>query len=304
MLLKGRHKAEEGIFSFLSQDETVKKIADFYNDNCFPNYKANDTPQDLIIRGDKNYALKQISEKMKFQKNILEVGSGTCQLSMYMALKTRSEVYALDATKKSLELGRDFSKKYKINNIKFINAEIKDDIFYNESFDLIWCSGVLHHTKDPYLNFQKILKYLKPNGYIVIGLYNKIGRLQNYFNKFLFKIFSKSLLFKIDPVLRELNKNFDENKEKINAWYKDQYMHPLESAHTYKELEYWFKKNEIEFINVYPKSIFDINENYNFFKKIDELTYFQSICDQINLFNRHSSEGGLFTFIGKKNVSN
>ena len=57
----------------------------------------------------------------------------------------------------------------------------------------------------------------------------------------------------------------------------------------------------VNFINLYPKSIFDLNENHNFFEKVDELTYFQSYIDQLNLFIKHSAEGGLFTFIGKKN---
>lgn len=300
MIFKKSFKEENNIKIFFDENEITKKIKNFYNQNPFPNYEKNETPVNIIKKGDKNFILKQIAEKMKFEKNILEVGSGTCQLSVYLALKTRSKIFALDATKKSLELGENFSTKFNIKNINFINANIFDDIFEEETFDLIWCSGVLHHTEDAYLGFKKILKYLKPNGYIIIGLYNKIGRQRTYLNKLIFKILGKKALLKIDPILRELNKKPTENKDKLVAWFRDQYLHPLETAHSYIEILNWFKKNKVDFINVYPKSIFDINDHHNFFQKIDDLTPFQTIFDQLNLFLKHSAEGGLFSFIGKK----
>ena len=57
--------------------------------------------------------------------------------------------------------GYNFAKKNDIRNVSFINADIFDDVFEEKVFDFVWCSGVLHHTKDPYGGFEIIQKSLK-----------------------------------------------------------------------------------------------------------------------------------------------
>ena len=102
----------------------------------------------------------------------------------------------------------------------------------DECFDFIWCNGVLHHTKDPYLAFKILIKSIKKNGYVLVGLYNKIGRLRTIFRKYLFKVFGEKVINYLDPTLRNLKLNEDEKK----AWIRDQYIHPIESLHTIDEV--------------------------------------------------------------------
>ena len=45
--------------------------------------------------------------------------------------------------------------------MKFVNADIFDDVFNDQTFNFIWTNGVLHHTKNPSLAFDIISKYLK-----------------------------------------------------------------------------------------------------------------------------------------------
>ena len=90
---------------------------------------------------------------------------------------------------KSLKIGNDFAKKSNIKNINFIRGDIFDKIFQEEAFDFVLCNGVLHHTKNPYEAFSSIAKCLKREGYILVGLYNKIGRFRTKFRKILYKIF-------------------------------------------------------------------------------------------------------------------
>ena len=59
-------------------------------------------------------------------------------------------VIGLDPTRASLDLAKKFADKNDINNIKFVNADIFDDVLKDDFFDFIWTNGVLHHTKDPY----------------------------------------------------------------------------------------------------------------------------------------------------------
>ena len=125
-------------------------------------------------------------------------------------------------------------------------------------FDFIWCNGVLHHTKDPKLAFDILSKSLKSNGYILLGLYNKIGRIRTILRKYLSKIFGKKLLYILDPTL----KNLKVSKEERDAWIQDQYFHPIESLHTLDEILSWFKKNNIDFINSIPSCDFEFSQDY------------------------------------------
>ena len=72
-----------------------------------------------------------------------------------------------------------------ISNVKFVNADLFDDVLKDRYFDFIWCNGVLHHTKDPYGGFKLSIKYLKKDGFILIGLYNKFGRIRTKIRKYI-----------------------------------------------------------------------------------------------------------------------
>ena len=43
-------------------------------------------------------------------------------------------------------------------------------------FDIIECSGVLHHMDKPAEGLSTLLQQLKPGGYIKLGLYSEIAR--------------------------------------------------------------------------------------------------------------------------------
>ena len=207
-----------------------------------------------------------------------------------------NNIVGLDPTIESLKLAKNFSDKNNITNIKFVNADIFDDVLSDNYFDFIWCNGVLHHTKDPYGAFEILVKSLKKEGYVLIGLYNKIGRVRTIFRRYVFKFFGRKILDKIDPTLRNLK--FDENEK--NAWIRDQYNHPIESMHTIDEVLNWFDKNNITFISSIPSTDFDYNYN-DIFKKKSPGTFFSRILNQISMiFNSLGSDGGLFVLIGKK----
>ena len=144
---------------------------------------------------------------------------------------------------------------------------------------------------------------LKKDGYIFLGLYNRYGRIRTIIRKYLYKIFGKKILFILDPVLRKTPKD---SKGKIDAWIKDQYLHPVESLHTFDEALSWFKDNNIEFINSIPSCNFDDYDDYeNIFQKTSVGSFFSRLFNQFSMiFNKLGSDGGLFVVIGKKNESN
>ena len=294
--LKKKYENIDGILSFEIKDIETNKVTNFYKETPFPNYKEKDDRQTILEKGNKNFLANQFKKFIGHQKNVLEVGCGTGQLSIYFSIGANNNIVGLDPTIESLKLAKNFSDKNNITNIKFVNADIFDDVLSDDYFDLIWCNGVLHHTKDPYGAFEILVKSLKKEGYVLIGLYNKIGRVRTIFRRYIFKFFGRKILDKIDPTLRNLK--FDEDEK--NAWIKDQYTHPIESLHTIDEVLNWFDKNNITFISSIPSTDFDYDYN-DIFKKKSSGTFFSRIFNQISMiFNSLGSDGGLFVLIGKK----
>jgi ubiquinone/menaquinone biosynthesis C-methylase UbiE len=288
---------KEGISYFDIEDKSTKKVTDFYKESPFPNYKDTDNKSTILTKGNKNLLAAQFKKFIGYRKNVLEVGCGTGQLSIYFSIGYNNSIVGLDPATDSLILANNFCKKNEITNISFVNADIFNDVLKDDFFDFIWCNGVLHHTKDPYAAFKILIKSLKKEGYVLIGLYNKIGRIRTLIRKYLYKVFGKRFLMIADPILR----NLKDNQEQQNAWIRDQYIHPIESLHSLDEVLYWFEKNNISFISSIPSCDFSLDYS-DIFQKKSTGSYFSRIVNQITMiFNKLGSDGGLFIAIGKKN---
>ena len=187
--LKKKFVTNNNICCFDISDNSTKKVIDFYKESPFPNYKLDDNKLSILEKGNNNTLAFQFKKFIGFKKTVLEVGCGTGQLSNYFSIGTNNIIIGLDPTIESLNLANNFAIKNEIKNISFVNADVFDDVLSDEFFDFIWCNGVLHHTKDPYQAFKILIKSLKKKGYVLIGLYNKIGRLRTLFRRMMFKIF-------------------------------------------------------------------------------------------------------------------
>ena len=295
--LKKNFLIKENIITFDIHDKITKKVTDFYKDSPFPNYKTEDNKTTISAKGNNNVLTSQFKKFIGYNKNVLEVGCGTGQISNYFAVGTNNKIIGLDPTIESLKLASNFAKKNEIKNVNFINADILDDVLKDNSFDFVWCSGVLHHTKNPYEAFKVTTKCLKNEGYILIGLYNKFGRIRTIVRRFFYKLFGEQFLKIFDPTLRNLKNDNQEQK----AWIRDQYIHPVESLHTVDEVLEWFNENKIEFINSIPACDFNDDNFEDFFKKQPTGTFYSRIMNQISMiFTNLGSDGGLFVLVGKK----
>ena len=203
--------------------DTAKLVEEFYTDNPFPNYDNLETIFDLRKKVERNEFTTNLKRLIGLGKRVIEVGSGTSQLSIALASGTNNQVVAFDPTLESLRLGSEFSRKSGVSNCIFVNGDLFSNPFMHEYFDIVWCSGVLHHTENPKKGFEVITTWLKSEGYIVIGLYNLYGRIRTVFRQKLFRLlgggkFGSLIVSLLDPILRQ---NISEEKKK--AWFQDQY---------------------------------------------------------------------------------
>ena len=281
--------------------KTAEKVEDFYAKCPFPNFDDHASLFDLVDIKNKNTFLFNLKDQLGLGKKLIEVGSGTSQLSIMFSHGTNNQVIAFDATLNSLRLGEAFARKYDLPNCNFVLGDLFSDPFEDEFFDVVWCSGVLHHTDDPEGGFEIISKWLKKDGIIIVGLYNKIGRLRTTFRQFIFRRIrpfwlAKKVIFFMDPIIRAQT-----SRVKKEAWFQDQYLHPIESTHTLKEILKWFDSNGIEFVSSMPTCTSEQGNMKNIFKIQSRGSVFSQLVSQIAfLFGSNGSEGGLFLVIGRK----
>ena len=298
--LKKHFKEIQGIYTNNIEDNTTKNVVNFYNIKPFPNYRKEDNKASILSKGNKNYLAKKFKEYAGFNKKILEIGCGTGQLSIFFSIGTNNEIVALDPTLESLKLASKFTNDNNIKNVKFINADIFDDVLTDNYFDFVWTNGVLHHTKNPKKAFEISVKSLRNEGYILVGLYNKIGRFRTKIRKYLYKIFGRKIVLLFDPVLRNIK---SDEPDQIDAWIRDQYQHPVESIHTIDEVLKWFDENNIDFISSIPNCSIDINKNKDLFLPQSRGNKIYRWINQfLMLFNYLGDDGGLFVLIGKKKI--
>ena len=296
-------KKDENIYVFDYSEVTAKRVNEFYKANPFPNYEVSDNKGTIASKGNSNFYVSNLKKFIGFNKKVLEVGAGTSQLSNYLAIGNNNSVVAFDLNIEALKIGSLFAKENKIKNVNFVCGDVFDDIFKENIFDIVLCNGVLHHTKNSFDSFKHALKWVNKNGFIIVGLYNKYGRLRTLVRKYIYKILGRKYLMLFDPVLRKISKD---STDKINAWIKDQYLHPVERTHSFDEVLKWFDMCDVEFINSIPRCEFIKDSSHeelyvDFFKSGKRGNFVERILIQLSMiFTRPGSEGGLYLVLGKK----
>lgn len=122
---------------------------------------------------------KEFLELEKWKgKRVLELGCGLGTDTIQFA-KAGAEIFCVDLTEKNIQLCK---KNFELHGLQatFIQGNIEelDSILpetYKGSFDLVYSFGVIHHTPNPSLVFQKIPLFLKQGGEFRCMVYSKFS---------------------------------------------------------------------------------------------------------------------------------
>jgi SAM-dependent methyltransferase len=280
-----------------AQDGDVTDIVKaFYEENPFPNYDDIDSDETLMEKARKGVFARLLDEQIRQGAYVLEVGCGTGQLTNFLGMHYSRRVFGSDMCLHSLRLAQGFRQRCGIRNADFVQMNLFRPAFREGIFDVVISNGVLHHTADPLGAFQSISRLVKPGGAIIIGLYNKIGRLSTDFKRFLFRVSADRLRF-LDSHMRDKRYNADRKR----AWFYDQYKHPHESKHTYSEVIDWFEGNGFEFLFSIPKiEAGAFGNDEQLFEKHDKGTKFSRFCTELEMALQGGVDGALFIMIGRK----
>jgi len=153
-------------------NEISRKVQQQYEENPYPRWTTIATtslPNDDML-------FEAEAKTLPF--NILIAGCGTGRQAISVAVRyPKARITAIDLSRASLAYGiRKARECGMADRIKFVHADILSMKDWPEDFDMIECSGVLHHMEDPFLGWKTLNDKLKPNGLIKIGLYSETAR--------------------------------------------------------------------------------------------------------------------------------
>jgi 2-polyprenyl-3-methyl-5-hydroxy-6-metoxy-1,4-benzoquinol methylase len=184
----------------------------------------------------------QISKGNISGKSVLDCGCGNGRWS-YGFEKLGCRVHGFDTSLNGIEYAREHvAGRFDVANI--LDTKGLLSLYKEDSFDIVWCWGVLHHTGDPKKAFDNIARFVKHGGILHVYLYGKKG-LGNRLLRFVFNRFDFETRVRLARMVSAINhSSVHSNFDGLSP--------PLASQHSESEIEEWFRSDGFTFKRVYP----------------------------------------------------
>jgi SAM-dependent methyltransferase len=158
------------------QPAASEEVRDFYERMPYPAPRTS-----LDESGDPDHRRARFhliwpAEQPRGNQEILVAGCGTSQAARYALRELDARITAIDISETSLRHTRDLQRKYKLENLELHQLPIERIQELGRSFDLIVCTGVLHHLLDPDLGLRALRAVLRPRGAMRLMVYAPYGR--------------------------------------------------------------------------------------------------------------------------------
>ena len=164
-------------------DHISTKVKQQYEEHPYPRWRyasyASEIKQPITLAINNEIQPNRIdSISTKSVNSILIAGCGTGQQLFDAIGYADSEITAIDLSLPSIAYAKRKTIEKGIDNIRYIQMDILNLLELNQKFDLIECTGVLHHMDNPSKGIEAILGVLSDGGVIKLGLYSELARKQ------------------------------------------------------------------------------------------------------------------------------
>jgi tetratricopeptide (TPR) repeat protein/SAM-dependent methyltransferase len=161
-------------------DEVSRRVQEQYEANPYPRWQRAPVPGPFPLARMLR-TLFPHAEPAKLAApdapRILVAGCGTGMHAAVTAqLQPHAEVLAVDLSRASLAYAMRRCGELGLANVRFARGDILELGALAERFDLIECSGVLHHLREPLAGWRVLLALLEPGGFMKLGLYSELAR--------------------------------------------------------------------------------------------------------------------------------
>ena len=292
-----RYAAEDGIPNLrLPSEPRVDTVRRFYEQTPFPGYPPRDNVSWLRARAERSDFARRLDRAIASDARIAEIGCGTGQMSLYLASADRI-IVAADLAREPLRVAAAAARRFGLDRVRLVESDLFAPGLRSGAFDVVYSSGVLHHTPNPRAAFAKLARLARPGGIIVLGLYNAFARLPLRARRIAARL-SGYRVIPFDPVLRDRQHEPDRRR----AWLRDQYQHPEEHRHTLAEVQRWFDENSVEYVRTYPSAVLGRDDDGGLFERAPDNWRVEGWLAQMSWARTLGHEGGLFVTIGRRAI--
>jgi SAM-dependent methyltransferase len=163
-----------------TSDMSVDPIYQFYTNHPYPPPvenldRARDMWQDENVHR-AEYHLLWPHMEYRADLDILVAGCGTWQAAKFAICHPAARVVGIDVSPTSLEHTDSLKQKYNLTNLETRQLSIENAASLDRRFDLIVCTGVLHHLVDPDAGLRALGSVLKDEGAMYLMVYAPYGR--------------------------------------------------------------------------------------------------------------------------------
>ena len=247
------------------KDSTSKEVKNQYELNPYPRWRYNSYAKEnklnflSVINSEISpNTIKPNSVQLTNKKiNILIAGCGTGIQIIEASRYSNCEITAIDLSNSSISYAKRKVDEYGLKNINFIEMDLLELTSLNKRFDLIECSGVLHHMNEPSKGLSNLLDVLEPEGFLKLGLYSKYAREEILKARKLIK--EKDIKPNIDGIrnfrndllngeIKEVNEISNWSDFYSTSMCRDLCFHTHENCYTLIEIKNMLKVSNLEFL--------------------------------------------------------
>ena len=244
------------------KDNISQKVKSQYEKNPYPRWRYGDNSesQKISIVQEINNEIKPNSISYNngdSQLKVLVAGCGTGNQILHTQSYKDAQVTAIDLSLSSLAYAQRKINELGIDNVELIQMDILEVNLLEKKFDIILCSGVLHHMDDPTKGLKILLSILNNNGFLKLGLYSELARqhiveARNY-------IASKNLQANEDSIRDFRQRVISGELSNLNSLtkfddffslseFRDLCFHAQEHRFTIHQLQETLKSNNLKFL--------------------------------------------------------
>jgi 2-polyprenyl-3-methyl-5-hydroxy-6-metoxy-1,4-benzoquinol methylase len=161
-------------------DGISRAVRQQYEENPYPRWVV---PRILRCASATEYAQSQTplkADAVPLQPetpDVLIAGCGSGQQPVEVAISVPlARITAVDLSLTAMAYGMRKAEELGLSTIKFAQADLLELGAWTQRYDMIMCTGVLHHLEQPEKGLDVLLSLLKPGGIMKLALYSEAGR--------------------------------------------------------------------------------------------------------------------------------
>jgi SAM-dependent methyltransferase len=173
----------------MSEAEITRKSRRFYEQFQFPGSRPIDHDGLVFLRR----FTRSIQQGMALipgrMLRVLDAGCGTGNTSVSLARHfPRVAFFGIDQSRTSLAKAKALAARAGVKNARFRAGNLLQPLPWQNSFDLILCLGVLHHTADMKKTLTNLGRALGKGGELFLWIYGRHGRYRHSLNTRLLRL--------------------------------------------------------------------------------------------------------------------